>query len=59
MRGVFLPLLLRPRACYRDAPVVIAWTTCGGTAGGAGHFSACCGVEGALRHVPLVDEVRW
>ncbi|CAB1096732.1 unnamed protein product [Ectocarpus sp. CCAP 1310/34] len=53
VRGVYLPTLVDPDVCYK-LPIAVGYTCV--TVGKVGHFTALVGVDGELRHLPLVDE---
>ncbi|CAM9281329.1 unnamed protein product [Scytosiphon promiscuus] len=53
VRGVYLPTLLDPGACYK-LPIAVGYTCV--AVGKVGHFTALVGVDRELRHLPLVDE---
>lgn len=51
--SVYLPTLLAPSTCYK-VPIAVGYTCV--SVGKVGHFTALVGIEGELRHLPLVDE---
>ncbi|CAM9242417.1 unnamed protein product [Pylaiella littoralis] len=53
VRGVYLPTILAPGACYK-LPIAVGYTCV--AVGKVGHFTALVGVDRQLKHLPLVDE---